>query len=357
MPITIPNLDNRRFSDLVDEALAIIPRYAPEWTNHNPSDPGITLIELLAYVTEILLYRLNRVTRENRIQFLRLLQGAAPEKTQDSADPDTSVEEVKEALRQAVRDLQKPQRAVTAEDYERLIDDLKSGRHPIAQHVARVRCFRGKNLELPDDDSRSVDCPGHVSVVIVPKKEAAAQALPSTLAALHNELEPKRLLTTRLHVVPPVYVTIRLRALIGPYAGSDFKALQAALVDNLRQFFDPLPGGGTDEKGWSFGRAVYFSEVFARLEMNPAVDYVASILVTRLSTKGTTGEDSQAALGIQVGVTSTVGVNTRIGGESSGGAERLVRDSAGTLIAIALRPYELVRIDVHEEDLRVSAES
>jgi len=49
MPLTLPVLDDRSFDDLVAEARALIPALAPEWTNHNPSDPGITLIELFAW--------------------------------------------------------------------------------------------------------------------------------------------------------------------------------------------------------------------------------------------------------------------------------------------------------------------
>mgnify|MGYP000965497100 FL=1 len=75
MPLTLPNLDDRRYTDLVDEARALIPTHAPEWTNHNPSDPGIMLVELFAWLSEMLLYRLNRVTDENTRNFLRLLNG------------------------------------------------------------------------------------------------------------------------------------------------------------------------------------------------------------------------------------------------------------------------------------------
>ena len=60
MPLPLPNLDDRSYTDLVEEARRLIPTYAPEWTNHNPSDPGIMLIELFAYLTEMLIYRLNR---------------------------------------------------------------------------------------------------------------------------------------------------------------------------------------------------------------------------------------------------------------------------------------------------------
>jgi hypothetical protein len=77
MPLPLPNLDDRRWADLVDEGHALIPRYAPEWTDHNISDPGVTLIELFAWMTESSVYALNRITRRHRNKFLSLI-GFAP---------------------------------------------------------------------------------------------------------------------------------------------------------------------------------------------------------------------------------------------------------------------------------------
>jgi predicted phage baseplate assembly protein len=68
-----PNLDDRHFQDIVDEARRLIPRYCPEWTDHNLSDPGITLIELFAWMMDMLLYRLNQVPDKNFITFLDLI--------------------------------------------------------------------------------------------------------------------------------------------------------------------------------------------------------------------------------------------------------------------------------------------
>ena len=73
MPLPVPNLDDRKFQDLVDEAKRRIPRYAPAWTDHNVSDPGITLIELFAWMTEQYIFRLNQVPDKNFITFLELL--------------------------------------------------------------------------------------------------------------------------------------------------------------------------------------------------------------------------------------------------------------------------------------------
>ena len=73
MPLPVPNLDDRKFQELVDEAKRRIPRYAPAWTDHNVSDPGITLIELFAWMTEQYIFRLNQVPDKNFITFLDLL--------------------------------------------------------------------------------------------------------------------------------------------------------------------------------------------------------------------------------------------------------------------------------------------
>ncbi len=67
------NLDDRTFQDLVDECILRIPRYCPEWTDHNPSDPGITLIELFSWLTDQMLFRFNQVPRRNYVAFLELL--------------------------------------------------------------------------------------------------------------------------------------------------------------------------------------------------------------------------------------------------------------------------------------------
>ena len=67
------NLDDRTYQDLVEECLLRIPRYCPEWTDYNPSDPGITLIELFAWLTDQMLFRFNQVPRRNYVAFLELL--------------------------------------------------------------------------------------------------------------------------------------------------------------------------------------------------------------------------------------------------------------------------------------------
>lgn len=73
MPIIVPAIDSRKYQDLRDEALRRIPVHNPEWTNFNKSDPGVTLVEVFAFLTESLLYRANQIPERNRRKFLKLL--------------------------------------------------------------------------------------------------------------------------------------------------------------------------------------------------------------------------------------------------------------------------------------------
>ncbi len=73
----LPTIDDRRYDDIVAEARTRIARYTPEWTpvwtDVNDNDPGITLVQLFAWMTEMLLYRMGRVPEMNYIKFLQLL--------------------------------------------------------------------------------------------------------------------------------------------------------------------------------------------------------------------------------------------------------------------------------------------
>jgi hypothetical protein len=74
MPFPNPILDDRSYQQLRDELVRRIPVYTPEWTDHNASDPGITLIELVAFLGENLLFRFNQIPEATNLAFLRLLQ-------------------------------------------------------------------------------------------------------------------------------------------------------------------------------------------------------------------------------------------------------------------------------------------
>src|SRR4051812_47616118 len=73
MPIESPQLDDLRFRTLFEQLRRQIPMYAPEWTDHNESDPGITLLQLFAHLGEQIGYRLNRLPDKAYLEFLKLI--------------------------------------------------------------------------------------------------------------------------------------------------------------------------------------------------------------------------------------------------------------------------------------------
>jgi hypothetical protein len=154
MPIKLPNLDDRTYASLVEEARAMIPVHAPEWTNHNASDPGITLVEMMAYVTEMLLYRLNRVTVENVVAFLNLID-AGSRKPDAYRDRDRLTEEV----RKVVIELRRPYRAITYEDFNRLVIDN--------YHERAARVFTTTLKDMRNE--KQVD---FISVFVVPVRRS-----------------------------------------------------------------------------------------------------------------------------------------------------------------------------------------
>lgn len=73
MALPAPDLDDRHFQQLVDDAKRLVQQRCPSWTDHNVSDPGVTLIEAFAQMVDQLIYRLNRVPDRNYVKFLEMI--------------------------------------------------------------------------------------------------------------------------------------------------------------------------------------------------------------------------------------------------------------------------------------------
>lgn len=311
MPITLPNLDDRSFADLVEEARELLVAHAPALTNHNPSDPAITLLELFAYFTDVLLFRVNTVSDAHRAKFLRLLNG--------SEGPTPASREALDAqLRSAVIALRSTDRAITSADYELLARAADPAR------IARAHCIPERDLEAAESPQRLEPRPGHVSVVIVPQPEADLASLRETVAAY---LEPRRLLTTRVHVVGPRVVPIHVRLTVRterPMLDRLEGHVTSRALEALKQHFDPI--AGYDGNGWPFGRHVHVSEIYRLLDALPGVDFV------------------HRTLGSNSGSSTSVAFDELATTDSF--QDRLVRNADGDLISVTLAADELVDFQV-----------
>jgi len=101
----VPDLFDRRFQDLMEMGRARLPGLAPAWTDHNAHDPGITLMELLAWVGEAQIYSLSHLRRDERVAYAALL-GLEPRGTRpargviwpDPLDPASPVKTFTQSL-------------------------------------------------------------------------------------------------------------------------------------------------------------------------------------------------------------------------------------------------------------------
>ena len=403
MALPLPNLDDLKYEELVDEARSLIAGLYPEWTDHNPTDPGMTLIEMFAWLAEMLVYRSNQIPEQHTLSFLRLINGPAADGTawQPSADID-------QELRQTIIALRRQYRTVTSDDYEDLLLEVSGS-------VARTHCVPLRNLTLGTEQDRAATKAGHVSLLFVPvapfdrvlkfnsitlayedytsmasTADATVFSLTAELAdrlvlgledqhfdgidfefetpgeaytlkieyfssdgntwitlttldhklmdaswnwsqggtlwfaapsdwikteiegttaywlrvssttepgvvararkivprlmqpsvalldVLQQELEPRRLLTTRQHIVGPIYAPVNVEILVASRTDVRADDLRKDIINSLIAYLDPLTGGAQGS-GWPFGRAVYVSELYALLESLSGVDYLPDI--------------------------------------------------------------------------------
>jgi hypothetical protein len=245
MALLLENLDNKTFEQLVEEAKKRIPIYAPEWTDFNLHDPGITLIELFAWLTEMQVYRLNKVTDESYRTFLKLV--GIPE-----------AQDLEPAVLSARKEMKAVSRAVTPDDYETL-----------ALNTPVVKVARAKAVPRYHPNQYQ-EVPGVVTVIAVPGAEIQDSEF---LEAVFNHLDHYRLLTTRLFVTLPFYITVSVKASVVIKPEYLESTVAGKVKEALDSFLDPL-SGGKDGKGWPFGRTVYVSEIYEVIDGVEGVDYV-----------------------------------------------------------------------------------
>ena len=175
----LPVLIDRTYADFAGDARARIPSFSPNWTDHNPSDPGIAVVELLAWLAEMVLYRIDRVPAKSYRTFLDLLRGPLA--------PSLDASPLDVAIRDTIADLRARHRAITSDDFEFLALH-RWPTLPNAQALGALGTVR-RALAIPEHSPATLAkkwqanpelAPGHVTVIVVPDALAAGRAdLPS----------------------------------------------------------------------------------------------------------------------------------------------------------------------------------
>ncbi|MEG4304894.1 hypothetical protein [Microcoleus sp. D3_18a_C4] len=281
MPLPLPNLDDRTYADLVEEAISLIPIEAPEWTDRNPSDTGIVLIELLAWLTEMVLYRVNQIPDCNQAAFLTLLKGQPWTLPADKSPAEQNAI-LQAEIQKTLAQLRRPYRAVTAKDFEQLILSDWSKTNTIQREfgkagiIARVNCLAERDLE---NSNINEIVEGHITLVVLPREpNTNTENLRQTIKRFLNQ---RRLISTRLHVIDPNYVKGKVSAILYLHDSADFQKVETEATRRIKAFFSPLDSQDYWQgKGYPFGADIYISELYQLFDDVPGVDYVEEVKLT-----------------------------------------------------------------------------
>jgi hypothetical protein len=252
MPLPIPTLDDRTFEQLVREARALIPRYSTTWSNHNVSDPGMTLVDLFAHLTEGAIFQLDQLPPETLDVFLELVGICR--------DEDEAVEG---AVARALDRLEGSDVALTAADLAQRAK-LVSAEWP--QRVRRAALTWIVDEACGEDGDPDV---GLLNVKLDPP--SAPYAVEDRLFFL---LKEHAVVGTRLHVVQVKELKLEIRATVVRVPGSPLRAED--VERRVRDFIDPLRGG-FEAQGWPMGRSLYRTELFQLIEGIPDVYHVEAL--------------------------------------------------------------------------------
>ncbi|KWX75988.1 hypothetical protein AMQ84_16730 [Paenibacillus riograndensis] len=266
MPLPVPNLDDLGFDELVADAKTLIPLYDPDWTNYNPSDPGITLIELFAWFSEMVLYRIDQVTEENQLQFLKLLGVTLAEE-----------EELTSGIRRGVKQFSECYRAVTAADFQLLAKqsllDIPGILDTYPDLAVRTLCLI--NTDMENGAGVNKEAFGHVSVVLIlqtDNQKDLLREMTQIKQSVKAYLDARKLLTTRVHVVEPDYRDIVIEMTVS----AKDKSIGSTVIDSITRFLDPV-SGGEEGRGWLPGRKLYASDLYHLVEGLSGIDHVTSV--------------------------------------------------------------------------------
>ncbi len=151
MPLPDIKLDDRTFEQLVAEAKRRIPGYTPEWTDLNESDPGITLVQLFAWLSEMIIWRLNRVPEKNFIKFLELIgiEPTPPSPAHAELTFKLSTKNITQFIPQGTR-------VALAEqvDGAQIIFETDDNLYAAGSELAAVQSFDGARFEIVPEASR-----------------------------------------------------------------------------------------------------------------------------------------------------------------------------------------------------------
>jgi len=290
MSINFPDMAARTYGDILDEMVSSIPRYSDKWTNFNPSDPGITILEILAWIFDTNLYRINRVPEESYLNFMRLIAGAKEE------EAGLLLEELKKDPNSDRYHIE------ILEILNKIYCDKKEGRTLIDLHEIKGAALRflNSNYRAVSEDNfiaLAVEATrntkegepkvkraivhgypdGKVEIIIISDNRENYKELKKMVK---DYLEPRKLICTKIVVKEPVYSSLKIFVEAACHSGSysTIEIIKKNIQKNILDFLDPVTGGD-DKMGWPYSRPVSIYELFHIIEETQSVDHAINVIL------------------------------------------------------------------------------
>ena len=348
----LPTLDQKDYAKLFAQLRQSIPKYSSNWTDYNDSDPGITILQLLSWLGDATLYRIDRVPRELYLNFARLILGAAYSEVEElideleehvlvdfrgtpvifaddpipfdparlalakfvqRAEQDASI--TSQMMRTACLSyLKSPYRAITPDDFEQILvqmtADVAFSTDPGTQKVMRVVCQVVEQLlrviivgasyppttqtvvKATVSDGK-VTAPANISVTLQGEDAAFIDSQNTEVVEAAVELlTPRVPLGTPVQVMSvgtlPVAITGRLAVLPSAVATTVLSNVAAA----IQAWMDPLTGG-PEGTGWPVGRKFLTHDLVKPLSQVAGIDHSQPLQISVTDFQSTVLGESQ----------------------------------------------------------------
>lgn len=305
MSIDIPNLDDLSYEQLIDELVRSIPNYSSNWTDFNQSDPGITILQLISWVGESLLYQANSISDQSYYNYLKLLAGTQTYRPNDryqqalltaledwpqesepgfdqcgqprsypKARTQAQINEI-EAVAQAY--WQVNNRAIAEVDYyslglEAYFQTLAELTHPsltltddqllyrqqsLEQLQALRRLFITPQSRLSPSSTQQwieivVNIAADLPAVMTQAEPDQAPEVTTLITAIKNFIVPRRPVGTLIKVHPAHYTNIDLWVAVQITTGSNSQTVSQAIQQQIDHYVSSV-SGGRNNTGWSLG--------------------------------------------------------------------------------------------------------
>lgn len=287
MPIPQPDLYIKKYKDISDEMLTSIPKYTERWTNHNPSDPGIVILEMLAWISDTILYRIDKAPEEMYLSFLRLIAGSAGFEDVDSLlnkpDIDCHYKKILTLLKKLEEELENGSKISIEETKPAVLTFLSSRFRAVTEED-----FKMLAIEATDDSSPKVKRAivstkrNKVEVIIVPEnwhellKAENDVSYEKLSKKVSDYLDPRRLIGTVVDVKVPVFTDVIIDASIDISPKLNNDKVKKKIKEEICNFLDPFVGGDQGN-GWPYGRLLTIYEIAQIIENTEGVEKIFTL--------------------------------------------------------------------------------